>query len=172
MSARRLMAIKWWPGSGLWMDESSLLFGSRIQLIRTYTWNISRRMQSGNQWWIWQHDVNIGYSKIAPAVMHVTAEYFDSLHAKFDVRIISQSTIHHRSPYSPDLSSLNFSFWFQVMAHIFRCDPSTDLKSIEEDFAADMREEDIRKMVRHTKKRAELCKDNFGEHFEHLMCKR
>ena len=57
------------------------------------------------------------------------------------------------------------------MAHINRCEPSTltDLKSIVEDFAADMREEDIQKMVRHTKKKSELCKDNFGAHFEHLL---
>ena len=42
------------------------------------------------------------------------------------------------------------------MAHVIRCEPSTiaELKTVVEDFAVNMSEEDVLKMVRNTKKRA------------------
>ena len=51
------------------------------------------------------------------------------------------------------------------------CQHSTleKLKLIAEGFAASKKQEDVRKMARNVKKRVELCKDQQGEHFEHLM---
>ena len=59
------------------------------------------------------------------------------------------------------------------MAHVIRCDPSTiaELKTVVEAFAVNMSEEEVWKIVCTTKKRAELCRDNFGEHFEHMLKK-
>ena len=76
------------------------------------------------------------------------------------------------SPLTPlllDLSPLDFSFCVQAMAHFIRCERSTiaELKAAVEDFAVNMSEEEVRKKARNTRKRAELCRDNFGEHFEH-----
>ena len=54
------------------------------------------------------------------------------------------------------------------MAHVIRCEPPTiaELNTIVKDFLVNMSEEEVRMMVRNTKKKAELCRDNFGEHFE------
>ena len=60
------------------------------------------------------------------------------------------------------------------MAHVIKCEPSTiaELKTVVEDFAVKLSEEEVRKMVRNMKKRAELCRDNFRGHFEHLSKKK
>ena len=152
----RILPVVWFQGS---VNSNVYL----EQVLKNTVWQSVKNLATRRQYWF-QHD---------GASCHVTAECLDFLHAKFGERIISRRTIHHWPPYSPDLSPLDFSFWSQAMAHIIRCEPSTltELKNIVEDFAADMREEDIRKMVQHTKKRAELCKDNFGGHFEHLLKK-
>ena len=57
------------------------------------------------------------------------------------------------------------------MAHVVRCQPKTidELKAIVNDFAVNLGEEKIRSMARHTRKRAELCCQVRGGHFEHLM---
>ena len=59
------------------------------------------------------------------------------------------------------------------MSHVVRLEPSTvaELKTVVEDFVVNMSEEEVWKMVRNTKKRAELCGDNFGGHFQHLLKK-
>ena len=59
------------------------------------------------------------------------------------------------------------------MAHVLRCETSAiaELRTVVEDLAVNMCEEKVRKMVRNTKKRTELCRDDFGEHFEHLLKK-
>ena len=56
------------------------------------------------------------------------------------------------------------------MAHVFMCQVSTleELKLIVEDFTANMKREDVRRMAGNVKKRVELCRDQQGEHFEHF----
>ena len=60
------------------------------------------------------------------------------------------------------------------MAHVIRHEPSTiaELKTVIEDFAVNMSEEEVWKMVRNTKRKAELCRDNFGGHLKHLLKKK
>ena len=72
-----------------------------------------------------------------------------------------------------DLSPLDFSFWGQALAHVIRCQPNTieELKSIVEDFANSISKDKLIKMARHTRKRAELCIEANGGHFEHLSHK-
>ena len=57
------------------------------------------------------------------------------------------------------------------MSHMIRFQPKTipELKSLVEDFATDLDKEQIRKMVRHTKKRAEYSVQANSGHFEHLL---
>ena len=59
------------------------------------------------------------------------------------------------------------------MDHVLRCDPSNiaELKTVVEDLAVNMSEEEVRQMVRNTKERAELHRDNFGGRIEHLFYK-
>ena len=77
----------------------------------------------------------------------------------------------HWPPYTSELSTLDFSFWAQVMAYMTICEPSTleELKLIVAGFAANMKQEDVRKMAGDVKKKVELCRDQQGEHFGHLM---
>ena len=104
----------------------------------------------------------------------MTKDCLDFIKSKFGDRVISHNTEHHWPPYSPDLSPLDFSLWGQAMAHVVRCQPKTidELKAIVNDFAVNMGEEKIRSMARHTRKRAELCCQVRGGHFEHLMKKK
>ena len=54
---------------------------------------------------------------------------------------------------------------------VYRCQPTShaDLKSVVEDFAAKIDEENVRKMAHNVNKRAALCRDQNGGHFEHLL---
>ena len=85
--------------------------------------------------------------------------------------MISRRTEHHWPPYSPDLNPLDFSFWSQAMSHVVRCQPTTlqELKEVVEDFASNFDPVKARSMARHTRKRAQLCVDQAGGHFEHLV---
>ena len=98
----------------------------------------------------------------------------DFIKSKFGDRVISRNTEHHWPPYSPDLSPLDFLLWGQALAHVVRCQPKTidELKAIVNDFAVNLGEEKIRSMARLTRKRAELCCQVRGGHFEHLMQKK
>lgn len=86
-------------------------------------------------------------------------------------RVISRNHEHHWAPYSPNLICLDFGFWSLVSAHVIRCEPQTleQLKESVEDFTRNMGEEQLRKMARHTRRRAELCRAAGGGHFEHLL---
>ena len=152
----RILPVVWFEGS---VNSNVYL----EQVLKNSMWNSVKNLATRRQYWFQQDG----------ASCHVTTECLDFLHEKFGDRIISRRTTHHWPPYSPELSPLDFSFWSQAMAHIIRCEPCSlsELKTIVEDFADNMSEEDIRKMVRHTKKRAELCRDHFGGHFEHMLKK-
>ena len=66
---------------------------------------------------------------------------------------------------------MDFSFWNQATSYLRKIKPESleDLKRAVEDFAANLDEEAIRKMCRHTRKRALACVSAGGSHFEHLM---
>ena len=95
------------------------------------------------------------------------------LRRKFGDRIISRFATHIWPASSPDLNPMDFSFWGQAMSHVSRCQPKTinQLKTIVEDFAANMDEEMVRKMARSVYGRSKLCIEQGGGHFEHLKAK-
>ena len=66
---------------------------------------------------------------------------------------------------------MNISFWNQATNKLRKIRPESleDMKRAVEDFAANLDEEGIRKMCRHTRKRAVVCVSAGGSHFEHLM---
>ena len=55
------------------------------------------------------------------------------------------SSVDHTIPSRQPLSPLDFSFWYQGMAHLLRCQPSTleQLKDIVEHFAVNMDENNV-----------------------------
>ena len=153
----RILPIVWFEGS-----VNSKVYLERV--LQGCVWPAVRGLATRRQYWFQQDG----------ASCHVTAECLDFLQAKFGDRIISRNTPHHWPPYSPDLSPLDFSFWGQALAHVERIMPSTiqDLKNIVEDFAANLEPDKIRKMVRHTRKRAAACVAAQGGHFEHILSKK
>ena len=82
-----------------------------------------------------------------------------SRHTPNDVRVISRNSEHHWPPYSPDLTCLDFSFWPQAQEQVVRQKPQTSshLKSIVEEFARSISEEQLRRMARHSRRRTDLC---------------
>ena len=94
-------------------------------------------------------------------------EYLES---KFGDQLISRGRQHHRPACSPDLSPLDFSFWPQAMTFVGKkLSDVQALKRTVEAFAASITEEQLKKMVRHTRRRAELCVAAAGGYFEHLL---
>ena len=86
---------------------------------------------------------------------------------------VSAIKIWRKNNFTPDSSPLvSYSLDFPI-GHVIRCEPSTiaEFKTVVEDLAVNMSGEEGRKMVRNTKKRAELCRDKHGGHFERLLKK-
>ena len=131
-----------------------------LEMLQTVVWPAVRHQATRLQYWYQQDS----------ASPHITAPVMEFLRSKFGERIISRNSEHHWPPYSPDLSCLDFSLWSQVMAHVARCEPETiaQLKTVVEDFTRSLDEASLRRMARHTRRRAELCRSVGGGHFEHL----
>ena len=99
-----------------------------------------------------------------PAVMRF-------LKAKLGFRVISRKSENYWPLKGPSLTCLDFSFWPQAQEEVVRQMPQTlsQLKSIVEDFARSIREEQLRRTARHTRRRAELFRAERGDHVEHLL---
>ena len=90
---------------------------------------------------------------------------------KFQDQVISNRLDFEWPPNSPDLT-LN-DYWFNEEADRFvrRAKPTTkdDLKKVVEDFARSVSSEMIFKVNDNFTKRVNLCLQEHGAHFEHLM---
>jgi hypothetical protein len=131
------------------------------QVLRGIVWPSVKNHATRRQYWYQQDG----------ASCHVTAPCLEFLRSKFGNRVISRNTQHHWPPYSPDLSPLDFSFWSQATMHVNKNHPQTipELQQCVEDFASNIGEQQLRKMARHTRKRAAACIQADGGHFEHLL---
>ena len=149
----QVLPVHWFEGS---VDGPTYL-----AMLQTVVWPAIRGRVTRRAFWFQQDG----------ASPHCTGEVLAFLAAKFGDRVISRRTEHHWPPYSPDLNPLDFSFWSQAMSHVVRCQPTTlqELKEVVEDFASNFDPVMARSMARHTRKRAQLCVDQAGGHFEHLV---
>ena len=70
-----------------------------------------------------------------------------------------------------DVSSLDFSYWGQAQAYVYKKKPQTltQLKKVVEEFNSSLTEKEIRAMLQNMIKRAHLCLEANGGHFEHLL---
>ena len=132
-----------------------------LKMLETVMWPAVRTNATRRGYWFQQDGAP---SHVTPAVMHF-------LTAKFGSRVISRKAQHHWPPYSPDLTCLDFSFWPQAQDEVVRRRPQTlgQLKTVVEDFAKNINEDQLRSMARHTRRRAELCCAEKGGFFEHLL---
>lgn len=141
--------------------QGSVNAQSYLEMLQTVMWPAVKRMATKKNYWFQQDG----------APCHISATVMEFLRSKFGDRIVSRGSAHHWPAYSPDLSCLDFSFWPQALDHVVETEPQTikDLKKVVENFAASISEEQLRKMARHTRRRAELCVAAAGGYFEHLL---
>ena len=132
-----------------------------FNFVKNTLWPAVRARATQKQYW-YQHD---------GATCHVTTECLEFLHSKFGHRILSRRLDHHWPAKSPDLSPIDFSFWSQASTHLKRVKPTTleGMKAAVEEFAANLDENAVRKMCRHTRKRALACISAESHQFEHLI---
>lgn len=132
-----------------------------LKLLKDVLWPSIKAVATKKQYWFQQDG----------ATCHVTQPCLDFLKLKFGDRILSRKTDHHWPPNSPDLSPLDFSFWSQAMNHLNEVKPKTlaEMKITVENFASNLSDEAIRKMARHTRKRAVACVAAGGGHFEQII---
>ena len=93
------------------------------------------------------------------APLHVTPAVIRFLKAKLGCCVISRNSEHHWPPCSPDITCLDFNSWPQAQEEVVRQKPQTlsQLKSIVEDFARSISEEQLRRMALYRRRRADLC---------------
>ena len=141
--------------------EGPVTGAAYLEMLKTVVWPSVRAQAAKRGYWFQQDG----------APVHVTSDVMDFLKSKFGDRLISRKAQHPWPPYSPDLSCLDFSFWPQAAQEVAEQKPETlaELKDIVEGFARRMAGDQLRRMARHTRRRAELCCAERGGHFEHLL---
>ena len=97
-------------------------------------------------------------------------EYLRSI---FGNRLISNLCKPKWPPRSPDLTPLDFWFWSQAEIFIHKRNPENfwDIKQGLEDFIATVSEDEIRRSIQHTRKRAKACLAMKGGIFENRLKK-
>ena len=106
------------------------------------------------------------------ASCHTAKKVMAELKNVFQNRLISRNSGQIAWPaHSPDLNPLDYSFWGQSMAEVWKQQPESieQLCEIVENFASNMSEDQVRKMVSNVRKRAQKCVEVNGDHFEHIM---
>ena len=95
----------------------------------------------------------------------------DELKKIFGNRLISRRAEVEWPAHSPDLNPLDYTFWGQAMAKVWAEKPKTidELKAVVENYFASLSEDFVKKCVSNIRKRAELCIQQKGGHFEQLL---
>ena len=116
--------------------------------------------------YIWQQD---------GAPCHTSNKSLAYLKSVFKDRIISRMAKIVIMPewpaHSPDLNPLDFTFWSQAMQKVWEEKPKniSQLKNVVENFFSSLAPDFANRCVLNIRTRAELCVQEQGGHFEHLM---
>ena len=107
-----------------------------------------------------QQGKNIGINKMEQTVT------LPGMLVIFPNEIWKSNHLSHWPPYSSDLSPLD-----QCTQYVKKQKPKNicDLRRRVNEFAENIDEEPLRKMVRHNRERAALCVDSLGGHFVLLL---
>jgi len=102
---------------------------------------------------------------------YCTNEVLKSLQDKFHGRVISRRTEHPGPAHSPDLNPMDFYFWSAAQKEVFaeKTGSINSLVQCIEGFAEDCSEETIKNVCKNVLKRARLCIQAGGGHFQQLM---
>lgn len=102
---------------------------------------------------------------------HTALASLEWLSEHFDARIISRGSAINWPAHSPDLSPLDFFLWGELKAKVYETAPESleDLKSKIKMAARRIHVETCNRVVRELVRRASVCIERNGTHFEHLL---
>ena len=105
------------------------------------------------------------------ATCHTSKKSREELKKSFGNRIISKFSETEWPARSPDLNPLDYSFQGMAMKKVWEENPQTinELKLVVENFFQSLPEDLVRRTVSNILKRAELCIQNKGGHFENQL---
>ena len=105
------------------------------------------------------------------ARVHTANSCLKFLQEKFPGRVISNRLDYESPPYSADLSMLDFWFGGQAQQEVYKAKPKSieELKNVVKRFAKGQKMETILRAANNFVKRAKLCVEQEGGHFEHLL---
>lgn len=142
-------------------SNQSVNGASYLNLLQDVVWPALRFKATRKGYW-WQQD---------GAPPHCTTLAKEFLLKKFSGRVISRGTPISWPAHSPDLNPLDFHFWGEAQRHVYQEQPESieDLIQCVKTFAATYATSIIRKVADNVLKRAALCLNNNGGHFQHLL---
>ena len=105
---------------------------------------------------------------------HTTNLVLEWLQTKFGDRIISGRTQRPWPAKSPCLAPNDYWLWSVCLQEIRRVKPASleELKEVVNDFCESLDPDEVRKAVRHIRRRAQACFEADGGHFEHNLKKK
>ena len=115
--------------------------------------------------------ISTGFNKTGPESTKQMIVWPSFLQDKFQGRVISNRLDFFWPAKSPDLNPLDFYFWGVAEARVQKEKPKTimELKSVVENFVAEISKEVLWSVADNFIKRAKMCHENDGGHFEYLM---
>lgn len=132
-----------------------------LALLQEKVWPTFRATATRNRLW-WMQD---------GAPPHCTREVKQFLIEKFHGRVISRGTEIIWPAHSPDLNPLDFHFWAAAQKMVYEEKPQSiqDLVNCVKHFSANYDTTTIEKVTKNVLKRARLCLEAGGGHFQHLL---
>ena len=132
-----------------------------LSLLQNTVWPKLRYTATRSSLW-WMQD---------GAPPHCTNAVLAFLNEKFRGRVISRRTANPWPAHSPDLNPLDFHFWAAAQNQVFKEKPDSmdSLVQCVTSFAEGYCKETIRRVSRNVLKRATLCLEAEGGHFQHLL---
>ena len=102
---------------------------------------------------------------------HTTNDCLKFLQEKFQNRVVSNRLEFFWPAKSPDLNPLDFFFWGIAEKSVYDAKPRSleQLKKVVELCAKNVSRGTLLKAADNFRKRATLCLENEGSHFEHLL---
>lgn len=143
-----------------WFDGS--VTGEKyLDMLENKVWPAIKGVASKNKYWFQQDGARV----------HTTNDCLAFLQDKFQGRVISNRLDFFWPAKSPDLNPLDFYFWGVAEARVQKEKPKTimELKSVVENFVAEISKEVLWSVADNFIKRAKMCHENDGGHFEYLM---
>ena len=156
-----------WAGVGdgkilpLHWFEGSVTENTYLNMLKEKVWPALKGFATKKCLWFQQDGARV----------HTANSCLKFLQEKFPGREISNRLDYEWPPYSADVSMLDFWFWGQAQQEVYKAKPKSieELKNVVERFAKGQKMETILRAANNFVKRAKLCVEQEGGHFEHLL---